>query len=175
VGRPLARELEARGAYRDLVAWAEPFGEDSDRAIRECPRGDWVLALAVALDRPRAAIVGAACDCAVLSVELAPDDDAAAAIAALDAARAWVERGLPIDPAIGTACAALFEHPDPIVQLAAAAAYAALASIDDPREAPAAAGIAVEIAAMHSAECGVAAAVGYARREAADRARRAFA
>jgi hypothetical protein len=167
----LARDLEALGAYRDLVAWCEPFGSDVERAIAECPRGDWVIAIGVATDRPRAAIVRAACACAELALELVEPDAISAALAAIAAARAWAEHAAPIDPAIASACQALGEHPDPLVQTAALAACAALASVDEPREAPAAAASAASAAALHAADCGMIAAVSYAQRRTADLAR----
>ena len=39
--------LEALGASRDVVAYAETVDGDASTFWRECPRGDWLLAIAI--------------------------------------------------------------------------------------------------------------------------------
>jgi len=44
---PLWRRLRSAGAGRELVRYAEPFGEDAAAAWVECPRPAWLLELAL--------------------------------------------------------------------------------------------------------------------------------
>lgn len=171
----LAEELGSLGAYGDLVTWATPYGAERARALAECPRGDWAIAIAVESGAPRERIVRAACACADLAIELVEPAAIAPAIAAIAAARAWAEDGTAVSPAIASACEELAGHPDPLIQSAAIAAIACVLAIADPREAPAAAASAVSAAALHAADCGAMAAVSYTQQRSADLARAALA
>ncbi|AKF11290.1 hypothetical protein [Sandaracinus amylolyticus] len=163
----LARWLEARGAYRDVVAWAEPFGDDWSAAWTACPRGDWLLAIAATLETTdRRALVRAACACAELALEAVDDPSARDA---LTAARVWCDGAEAPDP---TALEAAFAIPgDPAIQSAQAAALATLATIRDPREAPGAAAAAVHANALATGECALDAVLRYAHATTADRVR----
>lgn len=171
----IATRLGSLGAYRDLVAWCEPYGDDVAGALAECPRGDWVLAIAIAEGAPREKVVRAACACAELATELVDPAAIGPAIDAIDAARGWADHGVAVDRAIVGAAEALAGHPDPLVQSAAIAALACALAIDEPREAPAAAAGAVSASALHAAECGAQAAVSYTHRRSAELARAALA
>lgn len=170
----LAERLGSLGAYGDLVRWAEPYADDAARAIAECPRGDWVIAIAVASGASRDRIVRAACACADLAIELVEPSAIGSAIAALAAARAHAERGVEVAPAIVRAAEELAGHADPLIQSAGIAALACILASDDPREAPAAAASAVSAAALHAADCGAMAAVAYTRERTAELARAAL-
>ncbi|WP_236517878.1 hypothetical protein [Sandaracinus amylolyticus] len=163
----LARWLEARGAYRDVVAWAEPFGDDWSAAWTACPRGDWLLAIAATLEgTDRRALVRAACGCAELALEVVDD---ASTRAALASARAWCDGAEAPDPA---ALEAAFSMPsDPAVQSAQGAALATLAAIHDPREAPGAAAGAVQANLLATGECALDAILRYAHATTAERVR----
>ena len=140
----LATRLGSLGAYRDLVAWCEPHGDDVTGALAACPRGDWVIAIAIAEGAPHPDIVRAACACADLAADVV------------------------------AACEELAGHPDPLVQSAAIAGLACALSVGDRREAPAAASGAVSAAALHAAECGAMAAVAYTHARTAELARAAL-
>src|SRR5688572_1239352 len=56
----LAAWLVRSGAQRDVVAWAEPYGDAFGAAWAECPRGDWLLAIAVRAGVPAGAVARAA-------------------------------------------------------------------------------------------------------------------
>ncbi|MCA9605121.1 MAG: hypothetical protein KC619_05980 [Myxococcales bacterium] len=43
---PLWIALRSRGASRELVRWAEPFGDDLDAAWAACPRAEWLIEIA---------------------------------------------------------------------------------------------------------------------------------
>src|SRR5688572_16379844 len=67
--------LEREGANADLVEWSRPYGAELDRLWSACPRGDWLLALAVRLGAERKLLVGAACGCARLALAYLPEDE----------------------------------------------------------------------------------------------------
>jgi hypothetical protein len=150
----LARELAARGAYRDLVAWCEPYGDDAPAAWAACPRGDWLLAIAASReDVERSQLVLAACACARLALDASDSREARDAI---EAAEAWARGARDPEPlAVAAAAleAALERAVDPCEQAVLAAALCALASRDDAREAPGAAGNAVQANVLATGEC----------------------
>lgn len=43
---PLWIALRSRNASRELVRWAEPFGDDLDAAWAACPRAEWLIEIA---------------------------------------------------------------------------------------------------------------------------------
>lgn len=164
----LSEWLAARGAYRDLVAWAEPHGEDWSAAWRACPRGDWLLAVAATHEGiDRAAIARAAAACARLALEVVSDPRAERA---LDA----IERGED-EGSLAAHAAALEEAHggavDPAVQAALAAALSALAARAEPREAPGAAAAAVQANVLATGECALELVIRYAHGESARRVR----
>jgi hypothetical protein len=90
--------LESLGASRDVVAYAETIEGDHARFWAECPRGDWLLAIAIRArgtdaDR-RAALLRAGAAIAALAVDYLPDDDAHARAVLAEATRAS-EGGAP--------------------------------------------------------------------------------
>lgn len=150
----LARHLGERGAYHDLVAWAEAHGSDWDAAWRSCPRGDWLLAIAASIDDvERPAIVLAACACARLALDAS---ESAEARDALEAAEAWARGDADLGPVVRARAAledALERAVDPAEQATLAAALCALSSQRDPREAPGAAGNAVQANVLATGDC----------------------
>ncbi len=84
--------LESLGATRDVVAYAETIDGDASAFWRECPRGDWLLAIAIRSrgDDPerRAAILRASAAIASLGVDYLPDDDTHARTVLSEALRA---------------------------------------------------------------------------------------
>jgi hypothetical protein len=164
----LAEWLEEHGAHHDVVTWARPFGDDWERAWRECPRGDWLLALAARRDAPLRQIVSAALACARFAAEYAPDEELRIP-AALDATSRWIEGDEASREEVLRDCErAIDEARDLTAQSAAIAAFAALRSIEAPDEAASAASMAVQALVVHSAECGVRSAMGYAQSTCAD-------
>lgn len=146
--------LADHGAYRDLVAWCEPFGDDWNAAWSACPRGDWLLAIAASQqDVDRRSLVLAACACARLALDAI---DHEAAKAALDACEAWA-RGdgelASLERAASALGRAFDRSVDPVEQTTLAAAISALSSRDQPREAPSAAGNAVQANVLATGEC----------------------
>jgi hypothetical protein len=178
----VARWLEAQGAYRDLVAWAEPHGDDWSAAWDLCPRGDWLLAIAAGAAGPtpgaRAALVRACCGCAELALEVASPDGTPEALAA---ARAWAASG-GLDPDLeagareheGALEAAFATCADPVAQAALAAVLATLAARREPREAPGAAAAAVQASVLAAGECAFEAVVRFVHRTSAERVRAAL-
>ena len=86
--RELADKLSAIGACPESVQWACDYTDDAT-AWRECRRGDWMLWLLGRLPHvDRKQLVLAACECARLSLHLAPDVDDRPRIA-IETAEAW--------------------------------------------------------------------------------------
>lgn len=90
--------LEALGASRDVVAYAESIEGDRTRFWSECPRGDWLLAIAIRTRGPdatrRASLLRAGAAIAALAVDYLPDDDTHALAVLAEATRAG-EGGAP--------------------------------------------------------------------------------
>lgn len=169
----LARWLEQNGAHHDVVQWAAPFGEDWERAWRECPRGDWLLGIAAKRGAPRIELVRAAHACASFAREYAPEDERRID-AAMDAAMRWIEG--QDDPEARARAAedverAIDQAADPAAQSVAIAAFAALRSIDAPEEAASSAAAAVQAAVLDVGDCATMSAMGYAQSTCADRVR----
>lgn len=84
--------LEALGASRDVVAYAESIEGDRTRFWSECPRGDWLLAIAIRTRGPdatrRASLLRAGAAIAGLAVDYLPDDDTHARAVLAEATRA---------------------------------------------------------------------------------------
>jgi hypothetical protein len=159
--------LEAEGAQHDLVSWAASFGDDWAGLWEACPRGDWLLAMAVRRGVPEGARVRAAVRCARLALDVLPDGETRAADGL-----ATVEGGAD---ARSAAIAALEEAgeaaPDPAVQAAFMAVEAALRSVDDPDSAVVAAASAIQATVLDTGECAMMTALTYAQRTSADRVR----
>jgi hypothetical protein len=99
-------------------------------AWRSCPRGEWLLWVAGRVPGvDRRDLVRACCDCAETALHYVPEGEDRPRIA-IDAARAWCDRGVPIEEVRAAAYAAY---------AAAAAAYAAYAAAYAARAAVAAA------------------------------------
>src|SRR5687768_15552986 len=84
----LADWLQRNGAARDVVEWAAPFGADAERAWNECPRGDWLLAIAARANVPLEPLVTAASACARVALDYV-DTTEARPQEAIEAAERW--------------------------------------------------------------------------------------
>ncbi len=78
-----ARWLEGLGASHDLVAYAETVEGDRASFWAACPRGDWLLAIALRASPPsdeiaRRGVLDAARAIAALGLDYLPDDDSLA-------------------------------------------------------------------------------------------------
>jgi hypothetical protein len=76
--------LRERGAQNDLVTWASAF-DDLDAMWNACPRGDWLLAVAVARGIEVGAIERAMLAAATLALDHVDDDERARSSALLSA------------------------------------------------------------------------------------------
>jgi hypothetical protein len=170
---PLWQWLEQEGAHHDVCAWARPYDADWSKAWTECPRGDWLLGLAVRRGVERAAIVRAACACAELGLDYVPDDESGPR-RAIELARRWAagedDAGTRAELAAELE-ATVDAAPDPAVAAAGLAALAALRSIEAPDEAATVAASVAQAAVLDAGECAMMSALGYAQRTCADRVR----
>ncbi len=166
--------LERAGAHHDVVSWARVYGADWDRAWAECPRGDWLLGIAVRAGGDPRQVVEGACACARFAFEYLPESEHRPR-AAVEAAEAWVEGD---DDAAARARLAVEiealvdDAPDPAVGAAAMAALAALRSVQTPEDAPHAAASAVQAALLDAGDCAMMAAMRHAQAVCADLVRR---
>lgn len=159
--------LRSERALSDFVTWAEPFGQDWARAWSECPRGDWLLALAARAGSERQELIAASAACARLALEVLDDDAAAPALEGVARAEAWA-RGEDASTALGAELESMLEAPDPLLGAGARAAASVLMAIEDPQSAPGAASAAVETSMLQAGECATMAAVSYAQRRSAE-------
>jgi hypothetical protein len=159
IGAPMtiAGWLASAGAQRDVVAWAEAFGDDWDAMWSACPRGDWLLALAVRRGVDPSRIAAAARAVARLALDHAEGDE-----------RAMLERALaePSDELARAIESRAESSHDPAHQAALmAVALATRGAREDAAMVPA---FVMQAAAMDAVDCGMSAAVSYAQRRAAE-------
>jgi hypothetical protein len=151
--------LREHGAQHDLVGWARAF-DDFDALWRACPRGDWILAIAVVRGLPAGEIERALLSVATLALDHVDDDernDLAALLAAPRALRILAsgplaERASSADsPALSAALGAI--------------AIALSGSIEDAASVPA---LVSQAAVFDAGDCAMMAALSYAQKRSAE-------
>ena len=143
--------LRSAGAQGDVIDGLARFG-DWATLYRECPRGDWLLAIAERLGVDHVALVRAAIACA----RIADGDEEATAV--LDAAARWTEdRGAASEVAEATRAleGAASRAVDPASEAAGRAALAVGLGIDDRGVLPSAPAAAAESVMVASIDCGL--------------------
>jgi hypothetical protein len=73
----VAAWLRARGGSEDVASWAERHGTDVSALWAECPRADWLLAIAARAGTPAADVARGARAVVELALDLLPDGDEA--------------------------------------------------------------------------------------------------
>ena len=152
-----ARWLEAQGAQRDVVAWAETFAGDWAALWAACPRGDWLLAIALRRGASAELVAQAARRVASLALDHVEG-----------AERAEIERALAEPSEI--AASAIETRSEASIDPAhhAALSAAALAVRGRAGDAPMIPALLVQAAAMDAADCGMSAAVSYVQQRSAE-------
>lgn len=133
--RRAADVLGTLGAPAEMVGWAAEAELDIERVWEECPRGDWLIALAVRAGVERRAVVRATASCARLALARIPEDDKRAR-KALEAAEQWAESGLKASACWAAAFGAAdargsYQSSDPAASAAAGAAAATAFACDE--------------------------------------------
>lgn len=130
-----AEILERLGMEPDLVQWARSQRAELPRLWAGCPRGDWLLGLAIGVGIDRRAVVRAAADCVRMAQRALPPEEHRA-VRAIHEAERWV-RGEATGPecmaAAFAACTDGSEE-DPVaeaIRAAAALAFGCDADADD--------------------------------------------
>lgn len=168
---PVVKWLEREGAQHDVVAWASSHANDWRTFWAECPRGDWLLAIAARMDLPRERLVLAAVRAARSGFDAAtggPVD----ATCGLDLAEAWARGEVDLERCRAEAERLLaLSPPDPAQAALVAAAAMCLLAIDDPGAASAAAANAAQAEVFGSADCALLSLFAYAARRTADSVR----
>ena len=136
------------------MTWAESYDTDFQRAFAECPRGDWLLAIAVRAGVAREQRSMAAAACARLGLEWL--DDAAEASQALDSLEACARGKLHWDE-LPTQVERLKarELPDPASSTALSAVALALESAAEPDAAALVPSTVVQAAMFAVADCAI--------------------
>ena len=167
--------LEEQRAHHDIVSWARAFGDDWERVWLECPRGDWLLGLAVRRQVAPRYIVRAARDCALLPSTQLPDEEpwVARVFEVIEAWLAGTDEPAERQRALTLVEAAIDEAPDAGSQAAAIAVRAALGAIDELSEAPTAAAAAAEAVLHDVGDCAMMSALRWAHAQCAERVRAA--
>jgi hypothetical protein len=170
--------LEREGASGDVVDWARPYDGDFDRLWSECPRGDWLLALAVRIDVERRLLVRAACSCARLALAHLPEDEDGQRLAgALEAAAAWSAGALEADactPHKQVASQALEAARDAAAGAAGVAVLSALDAIWQAEAAVNAAAFAAQASVLGAGDCAMMEALHFTQRKSAQLVRAAI-
>lgn len=168
--------LAQEGAQRDVVEGLRKIGSDWKTLWTDCPRGDWLLGIAVRLGVDRHALVRASIGCARTAVDLFEGPEARAV---LDVADRWT-RGEATDADVASAKrdldAASKRIVDPSVDAAARSALAvAMGIVDrDTDVLPSAAAFAAEATLVSTIDCGLEMAMGWAHGKTADAVRTAI-
>ncbi len=158
-------------AHRDVVAYAEPFGDDAARFWAECPRGDWLLAIAIRAGASRPATLRASVEIAALSVDHLPDDDVLARSVLESLARLTSGEPGPSTTEIDALEEAAAGAPDPVVSLArqavalTARALTGGTGLEDLALVPT---LLAQAAALDAGDCAMMAAASYAHRRSAE-------
>jgi hypothetical protein len=165
--------LVALGAHHDLSEWAARYGDDWATFYRECPRADWLLALAARLGAAHTAIVRAAVGCTRFATAYLLDEGAELE-GALQAAESWAE-----GHADERKCAqqqaqldALPPSTDPVVDAVRQAASAALEAVIRPEAASYAASCATSAAVLAAGDCAMDSALRFGQERCAELVRR---
>lgn len=170
--------LERSGAQGDVVTGLRAIAGDWGSLYRECPRGDWLLGIAVRLRVPHASLVRAAVGCARVAVDLA---EGTTAQAVLDLAERWADAGdadrhaLEAELARATSVldASLAAATSPASHAASSAALAVGLGVHEPEMLVAAASGAAEAIMVSSMDCGLAYAMRWAHAKGAEAVRAA--
>lgn len=171
-----AHWLRQVGAHNDVVEWAQPYEADLARLWSECPRGDWLLAIAARLGVEQVALVRAAGAVARLSLDHLPEDDTRPDHA-LDAVEAWCRGELAADACMERKQAieaSLEQAPDPASSAATIAVMCAIDSIEDAEAAANAAAFAIQAAVLDAGDCAMMEAMRFAQRRSAELVREAI-
>lgn len=175
--------LRASGAQADVIDGLARFASDWPTLWNQCPRGDWLLGIAVKLGVEHRLATRAAIGCAKVSAELASGVPviAQAFARALAAAEAWANGGGDADAdaaevaRLGRALEeAMRDAPDPATEAASRAALAVTLGVADPEVLASAPAAAAEAQMMASIDCGLELAMRWAHDKCADAVRDAI-
>ena len=151
--------LRASGAHADVVDGLARLATDWPTLWSQCPRGDWLLGIAVKLGVPPAAAVRAAVGCAKVSADLVAGVPEIAQHFAqvLDAAERFAGGSETADEVSRKAKEleqAMAHAPDPVTEAAARAALAVGLGVVEHDALASAASAAAEAQMMSSIDCG---------------------
>ena len=151
--------LRASGAQADVIDGLAGFAKDWPALWNECPRGDWLLGIALKLGVPHANAIRAAIGCAKVSADLVAAVPTIAQLFAqvLDAAARFVEGQATADE-VATVTKqleqAMMSAPDPVSDAAARAALAVGLGVAEAEVLASAPAAAAEAQMMSSIDCG---------------------
>jgi hypothetical protein len=151
--------LRASGAQADVIDGLARFGKDWPTLWNECPRGDWLLGIAVKLGAPQPEAVRAAVGCARVSADLVAGVPTIAQPFAqvLDAAERFAAGTADMDE-VRTVTkeleVAIQSAPDPVTDAAARAALAVGLGVIERDALASAPAAAAEAQMMSSIDCG---------------------
>jgi hypothetical protein len=153
------------------VTWATRFGDDWERAWNECPRGDWLLAIAARAGVDRKKLVLAAAASARTALDSLPPGENRP-LSAIEAAERWAS-GSGSEEECEKSARSLngIVFSDPASAASNAAAHAAALSVRDPDAASVAASNAAQAAIHGVDDCAMMALLSYAHRTCADHVR----
>lgn len=151
--------LRASGAQADVIDGLARWAKDWPTLWNECPRGDWLLGIAVKLGAPHPSAVRAAIGCARVSADLLAGVPAIAQRFAqvLDAADRFAAGTADTDEvraATKELELAMEDAPDPVTDAAARAALAVGLGVVERDALASAPAAAAEAQMMSSIECG---------------------
>lgn len=151
--------LRASGAQADVIDGLAGYAKDWPTLWNECPRGDWLLGIALKLGVEHGPAVRAAIGCAKVSADLVAAVPTIAQLFAqvLDAASRFAGGAANADEVARLAKEleqAMTSAPDPVSEAAARGALAVGLGVADKEVLPSAPAAAAEAQMMSSIDCG---------------------
>ncbi len=160
----ISERLAGLGAQHDVVQWAQAYGDDWERFYEQCPRADWLLALAARFGAEPPALTRAAVACTRFAASYLHDEGAQLE-AALAAAEHWAAGDGDAHTCAQHAkrLSSLPSSDDIVTDTVTQAACAALASMHEPQAASFAASCAVQAAVFAAGDCAMDAALRFSQ------------
>lgn len=166
----ISRWLQEEGASNDLVQWAAPYRNNWADLWEGCPRGDWLLAIAVKLNVPPLKLAQAAGKCARLALLYIPEPEVlpGEALDLLDAVGRGEAEAVDCKKVIEQLSDLESRSAAPEAEAAIGAVVAALAALENPGAAAHGVSCVFQAAVFDAGDCGMMSALRFTQSRCAD-------
>lgn len=149
--------LVASGAQHDLVSWATQHADAWPQFWQQCPRGDWLLAVAARAGVPQEQLVDAAVACVPVLQPYLPDNEPMIenALALVRDRRSNAPTSAMVESTLRSLNGVLARCVDPAAHAAVMAVHALVESLKEPMAAVSVVVATVQAAVMDAGDCGM--------------------